>query len=190
MLSKPKVDSAAQKELDKAEKQFESFEANLKEQSKNSFPNVPKAEMEQQTKMSNREAQNSRDIYLKPVRTQPCRNKFNEKFRSEYEFQKEYVKFIAENKEIIGEKMCLWTKRFPGIDAEYWEVPANKPVWGPRYLAEQIKNCAYVKYTMSESQPVNSHDAMGQYTGSLTAEQMVNRLDAIPVSDKKSIFIS
>jgi len=59
-------------------------------------------------------------------------------------FQKEYVQFIAENKEIIGETIEIWTRPFGGMPAEFWKVPVNKPVWGPRYLAEQIKRCYYL----------------------------------------------
>ena len=43
----------------------------------------------------------------------------------------------------LSEKIEIWTRPYGGIPAEYWEVPSNKPVWGPRYLAEQIKRARY-----------------------------------------------
>jgi len=30
-------------------------------------------------------------------------------------------------------------KPFPGMPAEEWAIPTNKPINGPRYVAEQIK---------------------------------------------------
>ena len=116
------------------------------------------------------------------------KNPFNEKYRKDYEFQKEYVKFIAENKELIGQTIELWTKKFPGQPAEYWEVPVNKPIWGPRYLAERIKECVYHRLRMEETQ-ITSQAAVGNFYGSMVVDQTINRLDAVPVSDKKSVFM-
>lgn len=147
----------------------------------------PRTEMD--TRLSSREIANSKDIYLKPKRRINANNqKFNEKFREQYEFAKQYVKFIAEHKEIIGEKIEVWTRPYGGIPAEEWEVPTGKPVWGPRYLAEQIKRCHYRKLTMQED-VITSSDGMGKYTGALTVESEVQRLDAYPVQTKTSIFI-
>ena len=39
------------------------------------------------------------------MKTVSCREKFNENFRATYEYDKEYVQFIAEHKELIGEKI-------------------------------------------------------------------------------------
>lgn len=187
--SKPKVSSGlAQRELDKAEKQFEKFDQEVKDCTLERMNTAPKLETEQQTKVSNRDAQKADGIWLKPKRTIGSKEAFNEKFRDEYNFKKEYVKFIAENKEIIGETIQLWTKKFPGVPAEEWDVPVNKVVWGPRYLAEQIKNATYHRLRMNESQ-ATSMDGMGTYTGQLIVDNVIQRLDAIPVSDRKSIFM-
>ena len=199
-MSKPKVSSSfAQSELDKAEKQFEAFNDNVKEMTHDRLNAAPKEEVEQQTKMSNREMQNSKDIYLKPKRSLPpgmdpksgYKEKFNEKFRNDWNFAKEYVQFIAENREIIGENIELWTKPFPGIECEFWEVPVNKPVWGPRYLAEKIKKCTYHRLKMDEQRASNllNSDSMGAYTGAIAVDTVVQRLDAYPVSQKKSVFM-
>src|SRR6202044_485178 len=101
-------------------------------------------------RVSQREMANSRDIYLKPKRTLSCKEPFNEKYRDEYNFKKEYVYFTAVNNEIIGETISLWTKPFAGIPAEEWDVPTNKPLWGPRYLAERIKGCTYHRLKMED----------------------------------------
>jgi hypothetical protein len=95
---------------------------------------------------------------------------------------------IAENKEIIGETIEIWTRPYGGMPAEFWKVPCNKPVWGPRYLAEQIKRAHYHRLTMQENRIVGS-DGMGQYFGSMAVDSTIQRLDAMPVSTRKSLFM-
>lgn len=179
--------SAAQKEMDQVGKQFDEFDANIKSMTLDRMNAAPKEETELKAKMSNREIQNSKDLYLKPKRTISSKEKFNEAYRDEYNFAKEYVHFIAENREIIGETITLWTKKFAGQPAEEWEVPCNKPVWGPRYLAERIKNCNYHRFIM-ENKPYEQV-GMGTMYGSMAVDTTVQRLDAHPVTEKKSIFM-
>ena len=188
MSVKPKVTSSAEKELDKVEKQFKEFDENVKALTLDRMNMAPKAETEAQTQISSRDLEKSKDIYLKPKRTISSREKFNEKFRDSYNFAKEYVQFIAENKEIIGETIELWTKPFPGLPAEEWIVPTNKPLWGPRYLAERIKGCSYHRMTMDKTVSTGA-DGMGQYYGAMAVETIQQRLDAIPVNTRKSIFM-
>jgi len=149
---------------------------------------APKQEVEQQTKLSSREMAASKDVYLKPVKTVARRDKFNENFREHYNFDKEYVCFTAENREIIGEKIEIWTGKYAGTPVEYWEVPVNKPVWGPRYLAEQIKKCSYHRFVMRESTIIES-SGYGQMYGAMAVDTTVQRLDAVPASTRKSIFM-
>ena len=129
----------------------------------------------------------AKEIYLKPIRAISCRDKFNEEFRAAYNFDKEYVQFTAENKEIIGESLDLWTRPYAGMPAEEWKVPVNKPVWAPRYVAEQIKRKYYHRLVMQDRP--TSADGMGQYYGSMAVDTTVQRLDAHPVNQKKSVFM-
>jgi hypothetical protein len=187
-LKKPSVSSNyAQKELDKAEKEFDKFSEEIKDLTLDRLNAAPKLETEPQTKISNKQAEVTDGLWLKPNRTVGSKEKFNEKYRKEYEHAKEYVRFIAENKEIIGESVTLWTKKFPGMPAEEWIVPVNKIVWGPRYLAERIKDCSY--HRMHMQQAATSQDSVGTFYGSMVVDNIVQRLDAIPVSEKKSIFM-
>lgn len=189
MLEKPTPKtSLAEKELDKAQKQFEQFDNQVKEMTFDRMNMAPKNEVEPQTKMSSQEISKAREIYLKPDRTIGCRDKFNEDYRKDYEFAKEYVQFTAENKEIIGEMIEMWTRPFAGMPAEFWKVPVNKPVWGPRYLAEQLKKCSYHRLIMQENKSVGG-DYAGQYYGNMVADTTIQRLDAIPVSSRKSVFM-
>jgi hypothetical protein len=180
--------SESQKELDKAEQQFQKFDDNVKEMTLDRMNQAPKEDVEPQTKLSQKDIEKSKDIYLKPFRTVSCREKFNEKFRERYEFDKQYVQFIAENKEIIGEDLEIWTRPYAGMPAEYWKVPTNKPIWGPRYLAEQIKRKYYHRLVMKQN-VMTEANTVGQMYGAMAVDTTIQRLDAHPVSDRKSIFM-
>lgn len=182
------VNAQVETELDKAKNQLEHFEQNVKELTLDRMNQAPKQEVEAQTKLSENEIRNSKDIYLKPSKTVPGRDKFNEKFRDSYNHAKEYVKFIAENRELTGENIEIWTRPFGGMPAEFWEVPTNKPIWGPRYLAEQIKKCSYHRLVMKQN-VVTEQGGYGQIYGALAADSIVQRLDAIPVSSRRSVFM-
>lgn len=189
MSERPKLsNSLGDKELEKAEKKFDEFKDQLDSLTFDKLNAAPKKEEESQTKLSQKEISNSKDIYLKPKRSISSKEKFNESFRDDYNYQKEYVCFIAENKEVIGESINLWTKKFPGQPAEEWEVPVNKPLWGPRYLAERIKECTYHRLSMQDSTIIGS-DHMGTYTGSMVVDSSINRLNAYPANPRKSVFM-
>jgi hypothetical protein len=186
---RPKAqNSLAAQEMDKAEAQFEQFDKEVKELTLDNMNKSPKAEVEPQTKIAQQDIDKTQRIYLKPVKTISNNQQFNEKFREDWNYAKEIVQFIAENKEIVGDTIEMWTHPFGGVPAEYWQVPVNKPVWGPRHLAEQIKKCNYHRLVMQENKVVAS-DHMGNYYGSMVADTTVQRLDAIPVSSRRSVFM-
>lgn len=190
MSERPKVNSAGQKELDKAVAQIDAFEKDVKGMTLDRMAGAKKEELEPQTKLSQKEIADSKEIRLKPIKIQYSEEPFNEKWREEYNYQKEYVSFIAENYELIGNNIEIWTKRFPGQPAEYWEVPTNKPVWGPRYLAEQIRNCNYHVFSMDERVPTGAADQLGTYTGRMVVDTVKARLSANPINtSRKSIFM-
>lgn len=189
LKDKPKAkNSESEKELDKVAKQFDEFDDNIKKMTHDRMNESAKLEMEPQTKLSQADIEKSKDIYLKPIRTISSKEKFNEKFRDDYNFSKEYVYFVAEHKELIGETIELWTKPYPGMPAEEWKIPTNIPIWAPRYVAEQIKNAKYHRFQMKQNTSTSS-DHMGQYFGAMCVDTTVQRLDAMPASRKKSIFM-
>ncbi len=188
MSTKPKVNSESEKELIKVEKQFQEFDSQVKQMTLDNMNMAPKQEMEPQTKLSHSEIEKKNGKYLKPSNSIGSKEKFNEDFRAEYNHSMEYVNFIAENKEIIGEVIEIWTKPYPGMPAEFWKVPVNTPVWAPRHLAEQIKRARYHVLTMKQNVSTGS-DNMGQYYGSMAVDSIKQRLDAIPVNTQKSIFM-
>jgi hypothetical protein len=180
--------SQTQNEIEKLGKQFDDFSDQVKDLTVDRMNAAKKEEVEPQTKLSSKEIDKSKDIYLKPERIIADNQKFNEKFREDYNFAKEYVQFIAENKEVIGETIEMWTHPYGGVGAEFWKVPTNKPVWGPRYLAEQIKRRNYHRLSMDESKIV-SGDPNTRFYGQIVVDNLIQRLDAIPVSTRKSIFM-
>lgn len=188
MAKHPNVNSAGEKELQKLQSDFDNFQEQVSSLNMDSFNSLPKRETEQQTKLSQKEISKTPDVYMRPIKTISCAERFNEAYRSEYEFAKEYVYFTAENKEVIGESLDFWTKPFAGVPAEEWKIPVNKPIWAPRYVAEQIKRKSYTKLVMKERPTQSSHE--GSYYGEMVGEEKIQRLDAHPVSTKKSIFMS
>lgn len=187
-MTKPTVNSSGQKELEKVEKQFEAFDNQVQALTLDRMNMAPKEEKEPQTKIAQKDIEKNNETYLKPFRSIGSREKFNENYREDYNHAKEYVNFTAENKEIIGETIDMWTKPFAGMPAEWWKIPCNKPVWAPRYVAEQIKRAFYHRLTMQQNISTGS-DTSGQYYGSMAVDSIVQRLDAIPVSNRKSIFM-
>lgn len=188
-MSKPKTStSASEQEMEKIGQQFDKFDEEIKSMTLDRMNAAPKADQEPQTKIAQRDMDKMKDIYLKPKRTIGSKEKFDEKWRDKYNFEKEYVCMIAENKEIIGESITLWTKPFPGLPAEEWDVPVNKPVYAPRYVAERIHNCKYHRFVMQRNVSVGG-DHMGEYYGSMAVDTIINRLDAMPATTRKSIFM-
>jgi hypothetical protein len=187
MTTKKITNSDSERQLEKAEEQFEKFDEQVKSLTMDRMNLVPKLETEQQTKMAGKDIDKNNGHYLKPAKTVGSVEKFNEKFRENYNFDKEYVNFIAENKEIIGDQLEMWTKPYPGCHAEFWRIPVNKPVWGPRYLAEQIKRKFYHRLK-SENRPTGQGEG-GEYYGTMVVDTTIARLDAYPVSTKRSLFM-
>jgi hypothetical protein len=190
MVEKPKpTTSLAAKELEKCEEQFKAFEENIEQLTLDRMNEAPKEDVEPQTKIAQRDLDKIKETYLKPFRTIASREKFNERFRHDYEFSKEYVRFIAEHKELIGETIDLWTKPYPGMPAEEWKIPTGKPVWAPRYVAERLHGCKYHRLVMKENVATGTDGLGTQYYGQMAADTTVQRLDAIPVSNRKSIYM-
>jgi hypothetical protein len=181
------INSASDMQLEQADKQFKAFDENIKSMTLDRMNEAPLLETEPQTKLSQAEISKSKEMYIKPKRTVSSREKFNEKFRDDYNFAKEYVNFIAEHKELIGEVLEFWTKPFPGMPAEEWVVPTGVPVWAPRYVAENIKSKKYHRLVMKQNTTAGS-DGMGQYYGTMAADSIIQRLDAVPANQRKSIF--
>lgn len=193
MVEKPKASSSlAEKELDKAEAQFNAQEEQIKSLTLDRMNEMAKKpDIDPNSQISQADLMKKNDVYLKPRRSIGSKEKFNEKFRADYNFQSEYVNFEARNNEIIGEAIEFWTKPFPGMPAQEWVVPCNKAVWAPRFVAEKIRKSSYHRLIMEESGPVVGQDSRlgATYQGQMIADTVIQRLDALPVSNRRSIFM-
>ncbi len=188
MAEKPKAqNSLAAQEMEKAEQQIDRFEKTVKDLTLDRMNEAPAQDLEPQTKIATKDLDKMNDIYLKPKRAIMSKERFNEDYRKQYTFAKEYVQFIAEHNELKGDTIEMWTKAFAGVPAEYWEIPSNKPVWGPRYLAEQISRCKYHRLR-TENRPTTTDGNM-QYYGDMVVDTTINRIDAKPVGTKRSVFM-
>lgn len=187
----PRKPNVKQDELNHAEKQIDNFSNEIKESLSNVPSSLPVEEKEPQTKLSKKEIKKNNGFYLKPKRTMypsphPKTGKietFNEKYRKDYEYQKEYIQFVAENKEIIGETITLWTKPFAGVPAEEWDIPVNKPIWAPRYVYASIRRCRYTRMIMEEK-PISDEGGF-QYYGKMVATSRLERLSAYRVDGEE-----
>lgn len=186
---RPNVNSESQKELDKAIAQVDMFNEQVENLTLDSMNKAPKLEHEPQVPKSQSELAKFNDIYLKPHRTIGCQDRFNENYRKEWESAKEYVRFEAQNHEIIGETIDMWTKPFAGIPAEWWKIPTNKPLYAPRYVAEQLSRCNYHILTMGKAKSSGMDEMGNEFVDTIAVQSTKQRLDAIPVRDTKSIFM-
>lgn len=181
MAEKPKVDATAQKELDKIDNHFNEAVKSLAEK----VANPPKlVEEEQQTKLSSREVNSFDAPYIKPTRQIASKEQFNEKYRAQYDFDKEYIRAIAENLELVGTTCEFWTKPYPGLPAQFWQVPVNKPVMIPRYVAKRLAECSYIRYMADD----NRNQATGtegghQFYTNMIARETRRRLDCRPAGN-------
>jgi hypothetical protein len=181
-MVRPSVNSTGQKELDKAQNDFDKFEENINSLTVDRMAKVPLEEKDPQTKISTREANKADAPYIKPFKSINSKEKANERFAELRRKSWEYVKVIVENNEIIGETIEAWTKRWPGDNADFWKVPVNKPIYIPKLLAEQLAGCRYHRLVMQENTPT-SFDEKGTYYGAMVADTTKQRLDCRTVGE-------
>lgn len=177
MAQPPKLVAGTQKELEKLDHQFDSYKKQLDNLTLDEMNKAPLKEEPPQIERSVAETRKIEAPYIKPVRSISGREKFNEKYRSDWEHDKQYVLIEAENKMIIGEQVEMWTKPYAGIPAEFWNIPVNKPINVPRYVANQIKGAKHHELHMDDTKTISS-DAIAEYQGVMVAKKTIQRLDA------------
>lgn len=79
--------------------------------------------------------------YIEPKRKLPAIGKLPEKLKSEHKSAWEYVKGIYENYIVNGEPLSFWYAAYPGDPDCLWEIPANIPVYVPRFIARHLEEC-------------------------------------------------
>lgn len=68
-------------------------------------------------------------------------------------------------------------------------LSTNKAIWAPRYVAEQIKKCNYHRLRTEDRSIIGGDERGNQYTGQMVVDSTIQRLDALPVSTRKSVFM-
>ena len=178
MARPPKVNSLGEKQLQQAEKQLEKFTEEVKElASSDSSPTI--RETEPQTKLSSKEVAKTDAPYIRPSRVICSKETFNENFRREYEEAKKYVKCIVENNEIRGDIVETWVKKFPGMPAEFYQVPVNKPIYLPRMVADHLASRFYTRFSMADKSPTEIRE--GEPMQTMVAKEQIRRIDCRPV---------
>lgn len=185
---KPKMSSGfGQKEIDKAAEQLDNFEEQVKNVTMDRMAQAPRADTAPPE--ITQKAAKADAPYIRPTRSINSKEKFNERFRAEHTHMWAYVKCIVENKEIKGEKVEFWTKKFPGDPAHFWQVPVGRPIYLPRLCAEKLASCSYHILSMGDpNTPDNMSrggyagaDSFGHYQGQIAVDSTVQRIDCRPV---------
>lgn len=183
-MEKAKRPSLSESQLERAEKSFDSFNEEVKTLSGVQPFNPDEGATDPQTKMGREQFKKADAPYIKPTRYISCSSKerFNPEWQKLWDREKEYVKVIVENNEIIGESVELWHKNWPTQHAEFWQVPVNKPVYIPRGVATQITKCRY-KRLKTVDRPIDqvlaeaSHGGGIGFTQGMVAAETTRRLD-------------
>lgn len=84
-MTRPKVNSESQKELDRVHDHFQSFDTEVKQMTLDQMNKAPVMETEDHTKMSQREINKYNAPVIKPLRQINSKEPFNETYRKEYE---------------------------------------------------------------------------------------------------------
>lgn len=191
-MSRPRVNSEAQKSLDTAQEQFNAF--NNQVQSLNPFEvKAPVEEKERQTRLSNGELKKMDAPYIHWTKlvnrpnTTKTPSYWDEKYRAMHDKDWEYIKVTVENNEIIGEDIEMWTAEYGCDPAHFWKIPTNKPVYVPRLVARKIASCRYHRLVM-EDRPTQSTGGM-QFYGAMAVSQTKQRLNAFPVNDNFQVSL-
>lgn len=187
--NRPRVNSEGQRELEKVETQLiRTVEETKKIDPLSAREKLKHIEHDEQTKLSTKQLQDN-VIVLKPTKyLMAVGQKFNEDFRDDYNYAKQYVQFVYEHQEEKGSTLEMWTKPFPGVPAELWLIPANKPISAPRYVKEQIERMNYITRKYVEKAEIGS-DFMGTYHGVLEAETVQDRAITRDIPKTKRVFI-
>jgi len=102
---------------------------------------TPEGESEKKLTISEFKKKFPDALYLEPIQKIPTgapRNPQYEKVHGSLEYLMEYVVGVFES-QMIGGNLKFDLAEIPGVDYCRWEVPVNKPVGVPRYVAKHLQ---------------------------------------------------
>ena len=184
-MSRPRVNSEGQRELDKAEEQLEGFKKAVEEFNPLEDEKKP-VDIDPQTKLSSKQMKESDAPYIKwtkyisRVNSEKWKTYWDEKHRAAHDRDWEYVRVIVENNEIMGSPIEMWTAEYGCDPAHYWTIPVNKPIYIPRLVARKIAKCKYHRLRVENT--VTTQEAGGQFYGALVVDNVQRRLNAYPAT--------
>lgn len=175
-----------QQEKERIDDQVTDFQQkNLESTSMDAVAAAPIKETAAQTQISAKQIEKTDAPWIKPSRSySPGKGeKRIPQLEAEIARGKEYIKCIAENAECLGARLEFWLKKYPGEPCHFWEIPVNRPVYLPRYVAEHISTRWYSRIKMSEGAIYDVGSADGGLLNHMQVTERVRRLDCRPVAE-------
>lgn len=169
-----KVDPVTQKGLDQLDKTQESMKDFNKDKIDQEAPEP--IQTDPQIKWSKIQLDQYDAPVIKPTRSFAPRSKPNPKEAKKREMGWELVKCIVENLEVIGEAPKFWLDCFQGDPTYFWEIPANIPVYIPRFVAEHLSKRHYHIFKMRDTSDMNSIQSGTEMTVRETRKRLDCRL--------------
>lgn len=121
---------------EKIVRQVEDF-SNAVQDMRNAMNKTPEAVSERQMKVTSFQKQFPDALYLEPKHRIPTKGVRNSEKDKNKDYLHEYVVGIFES-QLVGSKLTLWKDGLPGDDFCMWEIPVNRPVGIPRFLAQHL----------------------------------------------------
>jgi hypothetical protein len=177
-MKKPKLASGfAQKEVDRLETEFDAKAVQMASLTQDAMNEAPVNELEPQTKMTKAKILEADAPKIVPSMTRTANGKKKPEQDAIRKRGWEYIRVIAENVELPGEKIEFWHKpMWAGEDCHFWQIPVNRPIYVPRFVAEHIRSRKYHRLTMQNEMTVETNQ-FGEMKGKLIATEVRQRLD-------------
>lgn len=174
-MSRPRTShGSTERELDRVEEQISSYEEKINSLEPASLTTDKPIETAPQTQISKKQIEMTDAPWIRPSKTFSSRAKPLPQLEADRKRAWEYVKVIAENKEIQGEMIEFWLLKFPGDSHCYWQVPVNRPIYVPRMVAEHLASRNYTRWRMRDP---NSDEVPDPTNPQNTVKEVHRRID-------------
>lgn len=180
MNFRDKITGAIDKITGKGLENLEKTTEEMKNLTVDEINKAPLTEVEPQTKMSKEEVEHYDAPVIKPTRSFPAHSKPSSKEKKERERGWELVKCIAENVEIYGEKIEFWLNKYLGDPTHFWEIPVNKPIYLPRFVAEHLATRTYHRFKMVDRSGRSFMEGSSSGEESLVVRETLARVTCKP----------
>jgi hypothetical protein len=154
-IEKPEqIDPVTQKGVDKLEKTTAQMQTMTKDAVEKQAPEI--VDIDPQIRWSKAEIAEYDAPIIRPSRSFAPRSRSEPKEAKERARGWELVKCVVENNEVIGEAPEFWLDKFKGDPTYFWQIPANVPVYIPRFVAEHLSTRKYHVFKMRDESSMRS----------------------------------